>query len=232
MLRLCLVLISAAQPAQANEANDPCLLIGTSNQINAFEPAVIVFLERVYKEAGLCVKWSEMPPKRAISQVNAGSLDGHSVRVKAFINHTGQTTFALSPPLFSAQPKIIFLPQTKYDCTPQNLKGRRVSYPLGSVWGKLYLSQVQAEPVPINNISEVPQLLERHRIEFFVYEEQTINAIAATMAQMGLEYKSCLWEPVHTYHILHNRHLDKKEKLEAAMRKVMEEHPLNISPIS
>lgn len=172
-----------------------------------------VLLESIYAEAGLCIEWAEMSINRATSLLRAGEIDGNIARTQATVTDMRETAFALSQPLYQASPSLLMLADLDRPCAPESMVGVRVGYQMGWVWVERRLSKYDPILVPLPQTQKADQLLIRQRIEAFVHEINGNNILADNLKIAGVKTLTCPLPQEPIYHIIHKRHLDKKDIL-------------------
>lgn len=197
-----------------NEPSSSCLKISREDDLTApITTAATGLLENVYAEAGLCIEWVEMSINRATSLLRAGEIDGNIARTQATVTDMHDVAFALSPPLYQASPSLLLLASVDRPCAPKSMVGVRVGYQMGWVWVERKLSRYDPVLVPLPQIKKADQLLIRQRIEAFVYETRGNKILADRLKLAGVETLTCPLPQEPIYHIVHKRHLDKKDQL-------------------
>ncbi|MFC3052462.1 hypothetical protein [Kordiimonas pumila] len=221
LYRVLLCLIAAVYLQTGNrvfaKADNTCLTISTSPDKFAFEQQLQNRIEAIYKQAGLCVNWINLPPMRANRLLLDGTIDGNLIRPEELVKRTNPSWFYLPTPLFEAEPTMIIASKLKYDCTNKSLKGIKLGYPYGKGWVDRNIKKYGPELLPLTNLHEVNELITRHRIDAFIFDKAHVLAIKEEIDKTGFETNICYWPKVKIYHVMHTRHIDKKDLLDSIL---------------
>ncbi len=205
-------------------ANADCLTL--ANNAKKFK-LVATFdndIRKVFKKAGICAKYMNIPLKRIQHNMRVGNLDGEYLRVKSYIEIMKDHVIPVPTAAISLDGYLVSLKSTGF--APKSLSDldhRKVGVIHGAIW-QMKAARKAAQVYKAYKYDILARLLKREEIDTFLIERLSLRSLLMSgLFSPGDVTVSPVVVRIPTYILLHKRHQALVAKIDEALKKVKQE---------
>lgn len=213
-------------------ASADCLTL--ANNANKFK-LVATFdndIRKVFRKAGICAKYLNIPLKRIQHNMMAGSLDGEYLRVKSYIDIMKDHVVPVPTEAISLDGYLVSLKSTGF--APQSLSDldqRKVGVVHGAIWQIKAVKRAKYI-YKAYKYDILARLLKREEIDAFLIERLSLRSLLMSgLFSPGDVTVSPVVIRIPTYILLHKKHQGLVSKIDEALKQVKQEGGFTFSAL-
>lgn len=227
-----LVVFVLALTGMAVPAHADCLTL--ANNAKKFK-LVATFdndIRKVFRKAGICAKYMDIPLKRIQHNMQDGKLDGEYLRVKSYINLMKDYVIPIPTEAINLDGYLVSLKSAGFAPTSlTELENRKVGVVHGAVW-QIKAAKKAEHIYKAYKYDILAKLLKRKEIDAFLIERLSLRSLLMSgLFSPGDVTVSPVVVRIPTYILLHKKHKGLIAKLDDALKQVKKEGGFKFSAL-
>lgn len=189
-------------------------------------------IRKVFRKAGICAKYMNIPLKRIQHNMQVGNLDGEYLRVKSYIELMKDYVVPIPTEAINLDGYLVSLKSTGF--APQSLselKSRKVGVIHGAIW-QIKAAKKAEDIYRAYKYDILAKLLKKQEIDAFLIERLSLRSLMMSgFFSPGDVTVSPVVVRIPTYILLHKKHKSLIAKLDDALKQVKKEGGFTFSAL-